>query len=48
MKKAIIPLLFILTIPIVLAHEAHGGGLINGILHPIFGPDHLLAMISVG
>jgi urease accessory protein len=32
--------------------EAHTGGsetgLIAGLMHPVFGPDHLLAMISVG
>jgi urease accessory protein len=32
--------------------EAHAGGadtgLINGLMHPVFGLDHLLAMISVG
>jgi urease accessory protein len=32
--------------------EAHPGGsdsgLISGLMHPVFGPDHLLAMISVG
>jgi urease accessory protein len=32
--------------------EAHSGGsdtgLMAGLMHPVFGPDHLLAMISVG
>ena len=32
--------------------EAHAGGsdtgLMAGLMHPVFGPDHLLAMISVG
>src|SRR5512139_3012296 len=32
--------------------EAHPGGgdagLMAGLMHPVFGPDHLLAMISVG
>ena len=40
----------ILLLPAVA--EAHAGGsdtgLINGLMHPVFGPDHLLAMISVG
>lgn len=33
-----------------LAHEevAVGGGLVNGLLHPILGPDHLIAMVAVG
>ncbi len=30
------------------AHGAEAGGLINGLMHPIFGVDHLLAMIAVG
>jgi urease accessory protein len=40
----------ILLLPAV-AHAHTGGddtGLINGLMHPVFGPDHLLAMISVG
>lgn len=32
--------------------QAHAGGsdtgLVNGLMHPVFGLDHLLAMISVG
>lgn len=32
----------------VYAHGVQGGGLINGLMHPVFGPDHLLAMIAVG
>jgi urease accessory protein len=32
--------------------EAHldgsDAGLLNGLLHPVFGPDHLIAMVSVG
>jgi urease accessory protein len=31
------------------AHLGGGdGGLIDGLLHPVFGPDHLIAMVSVG
>ncbi len=32
------------------AHEEHGlaGGLGSGLLHPLTGPDHLVAMIAVG
>ena len=34
------------------AAQAHSGGsdtgLLTGLMHPVFGPDHLLAMISVG
>jgi urease accessory protein len=40
----------ILLLPAVA--EAHPGGsdtgLMTGLMHPVFGPDHLLAMISVG
>jgi urease accessory protein len=33
-----------------LAHTGHGAadGFQHGLLHPIFGPDHLLAMLAVG
>jgi len=33
-----------------LAHEGTGlaGGLVAGLLHPLTGPDHMLAMIAVG
>ncbi|RZI42502.1 HupE/UreJ family protein [Herbaspirillum sp. HC18] len=32
-----------------LAHSADdGGGFVAGLTHPIFGPDHLLAMVAVG
>ncbi|MEO8600504.1 MAG: HupE/UreJ family protein [bacterium] len=30
------------------AHPGHGGGLMAGIAHPLFGLDHLLAMVAVG
>lgn len=32
------------------AHEevAVGAGLVSGLLHPILGPDHLIAMVAVG
>lgn len=32
------------------AHEGTGlaGGFVAGVLHPLMGPDHLLAMVSVG
>jgi urease accessory protein len=33
----------------VLAHTGHpGNGLTDGLLHPLTGPDHLLAMVAVG
>lgn len=33
-----------------LAHTGHGdaNGFVHGLEHPIFGPDHLLAMLAVG
>ncbi|MGE0658529.1 MAG: HupE/UreJ family protein [Reyranellaceae bacterium] len=32
-----------------LAHTGHGAeGLVAGLSHPVFGPDHLLAMVAVG
>jgi urease accessory protein len=33
-----------------LAHTGHGdaSGFLHGLWHPIFGPDHLLAMLAVG
>jgi urease accessory protein len=40
-------LLIIAAVP-ALAHEGHGGGLAGGLLHPLSGADHLLAMISIG
>lgn len=46
--KRILPLLMILVPTAALAHPDHGFGLADGILHPLTGPDHLLAMVSVG
>lgn len=32
-----------------MAHPGHGtSGLLDGLSHPIFGPDHVLAMVAVG
>lgn len=33
-----------------LAHTGHGdaNGFVHGLMHPVFGPDHLLAMLAVG
>lgn len=30
------------------AHEGHGGGLLDGFLHPLLGADHVVAMVAVG
>lgn len=45
--------LFILTSlapALVLAHTGEGavGGFISGLMHPVFGPDHVIAMVAVG
>ena len=42
--------LFTLLSPLVLAHTEEGvvGGFISGFLHPIYGPDHVVAMVAVG
>ncbi|MBS0266145.1 MAG: HupE/UreJ family protein [Planctomycetes bacterium] len=39
-----------LTLPrVVLAHAGDPtGGFLNGFTHPMFGPDHVLAMVAVG
>jgi urease accessory protein len=47
-------LLFGFTGPLIalpdlaMAHGLIGGGLVDGLVHPIGGPDHLLAMVAVG
>lgn len=39
-----------LVSPALLAHPTEGvvGGFISGFLHPIYGPDHMVAMVAVG
>ncbi|WP_179957671.1 HupE/UreJ family protein [Exilibacterium tricleocarpae] len=34
--------------PLAMAHSREAAGFISGFLHPLFGPDHLLAMLGVG
>lgn len=34
--------------PALFAHPGHGTGFVAGVEHPVFGLDHLLAMIAVG
>jgi len=50
MPRALALLLAIVLLPgAARAHlEGSDAGLLNGLLHPAFGPDHLIAMISVG
>ncbi len=39
-----------LTVSPALAHsgDSHASGLVSGLLHPLFGADHVLAMIAIG
>jgi urease accessory protein len=41
---------FPLLSPAVFAHTEEGvvGGFISGFLHPVYGPDHVVAMVAVG
>jgi urease accessory protein len=50
MKKLSLSVLAILAAGPALAHTGHGdaNGFVHGLMHPIFGPDHLLAMLAVG
>jgi urease accessory protein len=47
---ALIPLGAILAPMTAAAHEETGvaGGLLSGLLHPLSGPDHVVAMVAVG
>jgi urease accessory protein len=50
-RRGALSFIFILaSLTPALAHTAGGigGGLAAGFTHPLFGPDHLLAMVSVG
>lgn len=54
MKRSFLPvplgLLLALSPLAALAHaeHGHGGGFASGFLHPITGPDHVVAMVAVG
>jgi len=51
LTRTIVGTLFLLLIAeAALAHEAEGfaGGFVSGLLHPLFGWDHVVAMIAVG
>ncbi|MDD9902327.1 MAG: HupE/UreJ family protein [Rhodospirillaceae bacterium] len=43
-------ILLLLTAPAALAHTSEGisGGFLSGLTHPIFGWDHVVAMVAVG
>ena len=49
MRKAL-ALLFLVAASPAFAHSAEGvaGGFVSGFLHPIAGPDHVIAMVAVG
>lgn len=48
-KPALTAILALLAGP-ALAHTGHGAadGFLHGLMHPVLGPDHLLAMLAVG
>lgn len=50
MKKSLLLIgLFTLFLPqVALAHNIGGSGILSGLSHPLFGLDHLLAMVAVG
>lgn len=49
MSIRVIAALLLLAPAVALAHPGHGpGGLVAGLLHPLLGMDHLLAMLGVG
>lgn len=48
--RLILSVLLCLVAAPAAAHEASGvaGGFLSGVLHPVLGPDHLIAMVAVG
>ncbi|MEL6476100.1 MAG: HupE/UreJ family protein [Pseudomonadota bacterium] len=50
MQRILFILTAILTPSLAVAHAGEGvaGGLVSGLLHPVLGPDHLVAMVAVG
>lgn len=48
--RALLPLLFIALPTAALAHAGHGeaSGFLHGLMHPVGGLDHVLAMVAVG
>jgi len=50
-RYLLLPLVLLALPGVVLAHEASSlplGSFIGGLTHPVLGPDHFLAMVSVG
>lgn len=49
MRKAALALVIVILPGAAAAHlDGSDAGLLNGLLHPVFGLDHLIAMVSVG
>src|SRR3954454_21205344 len=49
MTRAGFVILFMLIAMPALAHTGEGaGGFLGGLAHPVFGPDHVVAMVAVG
>lgn len=49
LRKPLLATLLLLSPALALAHPGHDhAGVMSGIAHPIFGLDHLLAMVAVG
>ena len=49
LRKPLLATLLLLSPTLALAHPGHDhAGVLSGIAHPIFGLDHLLAMVAVG
>ncbi|MCY1289580.1 HupE / UreJ protein [compost metagenome] len=49
LRKTLYSLALFLTPALAFAHPGHGdSGLVAGLAHPVFGLDHLLAMLAVG
>ncbi len=50
MTRAVLVMAAIFAAGAALAHTGHGmaGGFVGGVLHPLFGLDHVVAMVAVG
>lgn len=50
MNRTLLAAILALTVTPAMAHTGlgHTNGFVQGLAHPVFGPDHLLAMLAVG
>ncbi len=49
LSSRVLPFVFVLFQGVALAHSpSEGTGFVNGVMHPVGGLDHLLAMVAVG